>query len=591
MASMCIGFVSCREGNGGNTMKIEYIEDILPEDYYRDGCTNNYIVGIDQFGRTFEASSGDKTDKDRNVGIFYFLCNGQHGGDKIRDVTEILSRENGKELMFYTDNEECPEGRAYYWGQPLYGYYNSADSWVMRRHLALLYSAGVDFLVFDCTNGPTYDSVVTKLIKEAKTMAEEGFDVPKFAYYTNAGSVDVITGLYNKFYRTGKNDSVWYKIDGKPLIIAPVEDMWKLSPEIRDYFYFREKQWPSDAFQENGFPWMEWSYPSPVHNDVINVAVAAHPALPMSFSVTRGAKNWGRGWNVEKNINEPDKAETGQFFQSEWNTALKEDPGTVFVTGWNEWTAGKMFYEGEYAMVDLCNFEFSRDAEIMKGGANDAFFIQLCQNIRRYKSSTLAPGMQFRSEPLTISMTDDLSQWNSVKAVFKEYISVNKERSIGGAAPDVRYEQAEARNFLKEVRIAGDAENFYFYIRTENSITERASGDSTFMNLFIGTGAVGVKGWESYEYVIGREENGDGTVSVEKLNSDYTGVNKGSAAYRIDGNVMQICVPKTVLGIASDVNSLYFKVADGIENPSDIMEYYVSGMSLPLGRLSARYLG
>jgi len=44
-------------------------------------------------------------------------------------------------------------------------------------------------------------------------------------------------------------------------------------------------------------------------------------------------------------------------------------------------------------------------------------------------------------------------------------------------------------------------------------------------------------------------------------------------------------IPRSVFGDQKDKH-IYFKIADDIENPYDIMDYYVSGKSFPLGRLS-----
>ena len=599
-------------GNGGKEKQgddnVVNILDISAEDYYRNGYTDNYIVGIDQFGRTFEAKTGDRQDKDRNVGIFYFCTLGQHGGSEIVDITKILAEEEDAVNKLFHENETYPNNSgAFFWGEPVWGYYNSADAWVIRRHFALLTMAGVDFIVFDTTNAVTYEQVVGRIITEGSKLKEAGWDIPGLVFYTNAYSHRVIEDLYNMYYKKGKYSDLWYYVDGKPLIIGNVsaaddiaeargrgDKSYKpseFSEEIADFFYFRESQWPSLPFRENGFPWIEWTYPAPVHNDVINVAVASHPALPMSFSVTRGAPNWGRGWNTVTKQNEPGKALEGQFFQATWDVALKEDPGTVFITGWNEWTAGKNEYDGEYAMVDLCNMEFSRDAEIMKGGYNDAFYIQMAKNIRDYKSSRLQPGDQLKSEAITVPMTSDLSAWDGVKAVFRDPLVVNKARKAKGAVNSLDYRQDAARNNITEVRVTGDGDYFYFLIKTDEDIAARNAGDSSWMNLFIGTGAVSSGGWEGYGFVVGRSETSSGKLSVEKLGADYSGTSAGEADFRIDGSAMQIRIPRSALGIDAGVNSFYFKVADGVENPSDIMDYYVSGRSFPLGRLSMRYLG
>ena len=586
--------------------KVSYIDGYTADEYYNNGNSTDFVIGIDEFGRTFGETLGEKEDKQRDVGIFYFLTLGQHGADDIYDASKILAEPDGVHKMFHSSSPEAPEGGIFFWGEPLYGYYNSSDAWVIRRHLELLTEAGVDFLVFDTTNAFTYDNVVQKIVKSVVKLREEGFDCPQLAYYSNSYSHRVIQSVYENFYKNENYAEAWYRIDGKPLIIGNITvgddkaEAWgrgdmdyksfELSDEIKEFFSFRASQWPFAPFLDNGFPWMEWTYPAPVHGDVINVAVAAHPALPMSFSITRGAKNWGRGYNVKTQTNEAAGVMKGQYFQSCWDVALEEDPPIVFVTGWNEWVAGKNTYDGEYAMVDLANLEFSRDAEIMKGGYNDAFYIQLASNIRKYKSVNAKPGQQFRHENVTIDIEGDFAQWDGVKAVFKAPVLENKPRKSFGAAQTVRYETPAARNYIKEMRVTSDEGYFYFFVETEDDITAREAGDTGFMNLFIGKGALALKGFNGYEFVIGRQEK-DGRLSVEKLSSDYSGKNAGEADFRIVGNKMMIRVARSVLGIAAGDNNLYFKMADGIEKADDIMDYYVSGKSFPVGRLSFRYLG
>lgn len=597
----CIGFAGCSRNvnDGPEENTVTYIE---ASEYYAGGKNSNPVIGMDRLGRTFEATRGEKNDKSRDVGIFYFLCSGQHGSTSVVNVSELLEEEGGLEKMFLDKSYKFPGNPAYYWGEPLFGYYNSSDSWVIRRHLEMLGAAGVDFLVFDVTNAVTYDIVAAKIAAEVKKLKEAGReDCPELVFYTASYTHTVIRDLYDKFYKQGKYDSAWYRIDGKPLIIGRIDMDDDLSEargrgdlnyspepfgdEIENYFYFRECQWPTEEFRENGFPWIEFTYPAPVHNGVINVAVSAHPCLPMSLSVTEGADNWGRGWNVKTLKNESDKAAEGQFFQSTWDVALKEDPAIVFVTGWNEWTAGRIEYGDGYAMVDQCNTEFSRDAEPMKGGHMDNFYIQLAANIRAYKNVPLG-NARVKTDMITMDISSDSSEWNSVHAVFGTAMVVNKARNSAGGASSVKYTAPAARNFINEVRICEDSDNYYFRIQTEDTLVLRENGETSWMNIFIGTGKLEKKGWEGYEYVIGRRENGN-TLSVEKLSADFSVADAGLAGYNVTGNVMLVKVPKTVIG----TDSFYFKIADGIEVENDIMDYYVSGRSFPIGALSFRYAG
>ncbi len=578
------------------------------KDYYNGGYTNNYIVGIDKLGRSFDAAV-PKTDKPRQVGIFYFLTLGQHLNQystKIYDTTKILQMENGLELMFsldHLDESIAPAGAGYFWGEPLYGYYNSTDVWVIRRHLQLLSQAGVDYLCFDVTNAVTYDAVYPIIMREICALKAQGWEnVPEVVFYTHAYSTVIVNKLWNDIYSKGLYKDSWYYYEGKPLIVAYTSvaqdkhatesDSYnpeKLSDEIRDFFSFKRPEWPSEYnTYKNSLPWIEWQYPSPVHGDVINVAVASHPAIPMSASLTQGALNYGRGWSVKENKNITADAAKGTYFQSCWDVAIQQDPDMVFVTGWNEWTATKFEYNGEYALVDLCNDEFSRDTEMMRGGFEDNFYIQLCENIKKYKSQPVGEA-RVRTTVENIPMIDDTTEWNKVKAVFKSVGRDNTPRSSIGAIPSIQYSQDAARNNIYEIRVTEDEEHLYFYIKTDDVIAPRQDGDSGWMNLFIGTGELSLKGWEGYEYVVNREAS-NGRCDIQKLNADFSGEKVGEGVYHLSGNILQLKLPKSALGIEGRA-SVYFKAADGIDRPEDITDYYVSGRSLPMGRLSYRYIG
>lgn len=589
----------------------EPVEDntvyINAKDYYNNGYSNNYLAGVDMLGRSFDASL-PKGDKDRQVGIFYFLTLGQHPNkysDKVYNTTEILKMENGLQLMFSLDALDeniAPAGAAYFWNEPLYGYYNSTDVWVIRRHLQLLGQAGVDFLCFDVTNAVTYDAVYPLILREICSLRSQGFDVPQACFYTHAYSTNIIRKLYNDLYSKGLYKDSWYIYKGKPLIIgynnvkrdikateSASYSPEKLSDEIRDFFSFKLPEWPSEyTTYKNSMPWIEWQYPSPVHGDVINVAVASHPAIPLSASLTQGAKNFGRGWSVTEERNITADAAKGTYVQSCWDVAIKEDPDMVFVTGWNEWVATKFEYNGEYALVDQCNDEFSRDCEMTSGDYKDNFYIQLCDNIRRYKNTPVGEA-RVRTAVDNIPMIEDTTEWNKVKAVFRTVGHDNTPRACVGAIPSINYAMASARNNIYELRVTESEDHLFFYIKTDDVIAPRADGDNGWMNIFVGVGEIADKGWCGYEYVINRNAK-DGRTDVQKLSADFSGEQTGTGVYCMYGNILQVKVPKSALGITGRA-SIYFKVADGIDHPEDIMDYYVSGRSVPMGRLSYRYIG
>ena len=100
--------------------------------------TLNKLQATDDYGRSFGYMDGYKTDKERYVGLFYFTWLGWHGTQMqdVYDITKLID-ENPDALWDTEGNEESPLGQYHYWGEPLYGYYNSKDPWVIRRQMEL----------------------------------------------------------------------------------------------------------------------------------------------------------------------------------------------------------------------------------------------------------------------------------------------------------------------------------------------------------------------------------------------------------------------------------------------------------------------
>jgi len=572
-----------------------------PETMYESYHNGNMIVAVDQFGRTFDAISSYKPDK--QIGLFFWLWIGQPYATGIYDATKISQMPNGINLLYnfkYLNDSISPNLQAHFWGEPLWGYYNSEDEWVIRRQIQMLTVAGIDFIVFDATNYSTFRNVYQKVLKVIDEFIKDGWNPPKIVFYTHSRSIQTTKKLYDELYKANIYPDSWYRVNGKPLIIAynnkeddlneakqRSDKLYKssiLSSEILNFFYFKRPQWPFDPVYPDGFPWIEWTYPQPLHQNMMSVTVASHPNVPMSRSITHGVENWGRGWDPKLKVNLSENVDKGTFFQLQWDHALKVDPALIFVGGWNEWIAIKQPWGDEYMLCDAASKEFSRDIEPMKGGYQDAFYIQLIQNIRKYKgvNSSLQSG-EFKA----INISDGISQWDHVKNVYLNSDKKMQERNSYGASKTVQYNQPAPRNKLKEIKVCNDDNYLYFYIRAENNITAN-DGKENWMNLFIGTGSPSLKGWEGYEYVIGRKTE-NGKEMIEKLGEGFATSIVDTAEYRLTGNVMQIRVPRKLVDLKTGIDKFYFKVADGVNNPKDIMDYYVSGISLPLGRLSYFY--
>jgi hypothetical protein len=166
----------------------------------------------------------------------------------------------------------------HYWAEPLYGYYQSADPWVIRRHAQLLAAAGVDTLIFDTTNAVTYPRVYRKICEVFSQMRQAGSHTPSIAFMVNANAGATAKTIFEDLYQPGLYRDLWFIWRDKPLMICDPADA---SPELRSFFSLRRAHWPfTQVNTQNAWHW-EATYPQvygytddPERPEQVNVSVA-----------------------------------------------------------------------------------------------------------------------------------------------------------------------------------------------------------------------------------------------------------------------------------------------------------------------------
>ena len=166
------------------------------------------LCGEDALGRQIKRINGLKKDKTRYVGMFYSLWLGGHKGgtqQAVYDITELEKTPEGVEALndLRTDpgNPNSPVGEFHFWGQPLYGYYDMSDPYVVTRHIELFINAGLDYLCIDATNSVLYYDATFNLLNLLMKFQKQGYNVPKVMFYTNSHSGPTVKLIYNKFYK------------------------------------------------------------------------------------------------------------------------------------------------------------------------------------------------------------------------------------------------------------------------------------------------------------------------------------------------------------------------------------------------------
>ena len=551
------------------------------------------LAATDALGRKV-VSAGESRKK---VGIFYFLWNGEHSQSGPYDVTKIMRNDP----LAYTSVErwEAAGGGGYavwhHWSEPLFGYYFQSDRWVVSRHCQLLTDAGVDFLVFDTTNGVAYIPRVLELIDVWYGYMQQGKKVPQLAFYTNAASGRVANELYDSLYDNAalrekypELDRLWFRMNGKPMIVGNADDE-EMRPEVREYFRIKAVQWPTDKKHSDGFPWIEFGttlhtlggyYKNSLRDEsIMSVSVAQHcDSCRFSASAWYDRKDHGRSWHNGKKDTREGAVLQGHNFAEQWEYAIKLDPDIVFVTGFNEWTAMRLNEQGEpIAFVDNCDEEYSRDVEPSAGQLGDNYYMQQVKYIAKFKGVTAAVR---KGAKTTIDLSGSFDQWDSadVTAVYKDYKNDIFDRDSRGFG-DTYYRDTSGRNDIVNARVAEDEQNIYFYVDTADALTTPA--ESGWMTLFINT-----NGDTGYDYCINRTAPAKGRTAVEAVKKN--GYEKaGEADIRYEGDRLMISVPKALLGLGKKA-SFTFKWADNYED-GDLMSFYTRGDSAPYGRLNWVY--
>ena len=193
----------------------------------------------DALGRalpTFETTGPPRGDK--QIGVFYFLWNGRHGDEGPFDVNKILAQD--PDVMQKKDSPLW--GRMYvphHWGESIFHYYVGEDEGVLRKHAQMLGDAGVDVVIFDVTNQLTYPESYRALCKVFSEVRAAGNHAPQIAFLTPFWSPNkVVKELWRELYSVGDYEDLWYRWDGKPLIMADpklVGDITQMSHNGRSY--------------------------------------------------------------------------------------------------------------------------------------------------------------------------------------------------------------------------------------------------------------------------------------------------------------------------------------------------------------------
>lgn len=573
---------------------------------------------VDGLGRSVEGyrqTGGTENKQDKLVGMFYWTWHDQvHKYNKPVNINSIMEKYPEIQNDFHNPIWDNYKGFNF-WNEPLFGYYARTDKYVLRKHAEMLANAGIDFVLFDCTNGSfVWEDGYMTLLETWQEAKKQGVNVPKVAFMMQfiycPDTLASLTKIYNQLYKPGLYRDLWFCLDGKPMVMAHSSGLDINDPfqkELKEFFTYRAgNPFYFEGDKDNSeWGWLHIYPQSAYYNkdgkvEMTTVGVAQNADYKeVRLCAMNGPANMGRsytgqpdysytyeyrGKNIKVDRNIDNSSCYGLNFQEQWDYAISLDPQIIFVTGWNEWNMGR-FEEWagiENAFPDQFNDEHSRDIEPVKGLLKDHYYYQLVNNVRRFKGSAK---IDAQTSPKTIDITKGVDQWQDQAIISYDYYAKNTIARDTDGYIGYHYVTQVARNDIRTAKVAYDKENVYFYVETENNLSPVT--DPNWMRLLIDTkpAEADTKDWEGFEYILNRVAPTNDMMLLEKSLGGWNWEEVGRVTYTVAGNVLQVAVPRCMLDLDDSV-TFNFKWCDNNLSDGDILELYTDGSAAPGGRFT-----
>lgn len=295
----------------------------------------------------------------------------------------------------------------------------------------------------------------------------------------------------------------------------------------------------------------------------------------------------------------------GIYFQERWDEAIKSDPDFIYINDWNEWTAIKFSPEelpgqikdkdrnlfhfmarpSPYLFVDQYNSEFNRGIQPMKGGYTDNYYMQMAQNIRRYKGVRPIPKLKGCNK---IKIDGKFDDWQEVKVEYRDTIGDTIHRDYPGYG-GLHYKNMSGRNDIITCKVAVDKKMIYFFAQTQNPITTHTGRN--WMLLLIDSDNNHNTGWYGYDYLVNKRVLDSYTTSVMQYKSNCTKgawAQKAKIKYQYKGCFIEIALPRQLFGLTGSELTFDYKWADNPAKLYNPISFCTDGDAAPNRRFNYR---
>jgi hypothetical protein len=347
------------------------------------------------------------------------------------------------------------------------------------------------------------------------------------------------------------------------------------------------------------------------------VTAAQHPVTMMEENMGVG-KSWSRT-NGQPALNEYDMPapayvpwlgktvenpeDYGIYFQERWDEAIEANPEFLYINDWNEWTAGKYFPDGDggitstpgektmpwlgrdnrFVFVDQYNAEFNRGIHPAKGGYTDNYYMQMAQNIRKYKGVRPIPENHGFTK---VEMDGSFKEWEQITVEYRDTKGDVFHRDHPGYG-GLHYTDNSGRNDIITSKVALGEEMISFFAETNQILTSHK--DDNWMLLLIDADKDPTTGWYGYDYLVNKKvKDSQNTMLMYYNKQENKWINQGTVAYAYIGNQLELSIPRKLLGLTKNQFTFDFKWSDNAVELNDPISLCTAGDTAPNRRFNYR---
>jgi hypothetical protein len=221
----------------------------------------------------------------------------------------------------------------------------------------------------------------------------------------------------------------------------------------------------------------------------------------------------------------------------------------------------------------------------MKNGYTDNYYMQMAQNIRKYKGIRPIPVQKGLN---SVKIDGQFADWKKVVNEFRDTKGDTFHRNHNGYG-GLHYTNESGRNDIITSKVAVDKQNIYFYAETGETLSSPTSNN--WMLLLIDADNNPETGWYGYDFIINKRVKDEKTTTLMR----YDGTNPVNPWIEVAdlkfcciGNELEIAVPRKLLRLNESKFTFDFKWSDNAADLKDPISLFINGDTAPNRRFNYR---